>query len=363
MIAGRRDEQGAIAVMVALLVVVLLGVAALTVDYGAYSVQKRRVQNAADARALAIAQECAKSPSSTACTTGSAGSPFIPGNVDARASGSAPVFSGQSVTVGVDRPVDMTFARLGNLLTDSDGDPVASARSKASWNNVPTVVGGESFLPVGINVCTFSAATSAGTSYPSSSVTIQGGLVSGLLSTVSAKSCAQPGGGTATGQVDRYIWLTGLLGFLDLIDVSVCNYRTGPLTTNFAVSTLNGLLGVPPGCTSKVVKLKVGDVLAMPIYKASGVQVSAFNTANLSVDFDAQIIGYAAFQLEGWKFGLTGATQSNPAPCSGPLNLDYCIKGRFIRSTDNKAALAYAKKGGINLDLGLATIKIEDLPQ
>jgi hypothetical protein len=194
-------------------------------------------------------------------------------------------------------------------------------------------------------------------------VTIQGGLVSGVLGTVQATSCTQPGGGTATGQVDRYMWLTGLLGFLDMVDVSVCNYRTGPLTTNFAVSTLNGLLGVPPGCTSKVVKLRVGDVLAMPIYKASGVQVGAFNTANLSVDFDAQIIGYAAFQVEGWKFGLSGAVRSNPAPCSGLLNLDYCIKGKFIRSTDNKAALAYTKKGGINLDLGLLKIKIEDLPQ
>lgn len=115
----RRTEQGAVAVTVALLMVVLLGVAALTIDYGAYSVQQRRVQNAADARALAIAQECAKSPGSTACTTGSAGSAYIAGNVDSRASGSAPVFSGQSVTVSVERPVDMTFARLGQLLTVS----------------------------------------------------------------------------------------------------------------------------------------------------------------------------------------------------------------------------------------------------
>ncbi|MCW2840285.1 MAG: hypothetical protein JWR55_1768 [Aeromicrobium sp.] len=359
----RRDEQGAIAVMVALLMVVLLGVAALTVDYGAYSVQQRRVQNAADARALAIAQECAKAPTSAACTTGSAGSTYVASNVDAKATASAPVFSGQTVTVSVDRPVDMAFARLGKLMSDSDGDTVAKGRAKASWNNVPSVVGGESFLPIGINVCTFSAATSAGTSYPSSSVTIQGGLISGLLSTVTAKSCAQPGGGTATGQVDRYIWLTGLLGFLDVMDFGACNYRTGPLTTNFAVSTVNSLLGVPLGCTGKVSKLKVGDVLAMPIYKATGVQVSALNTVNLSLDFDAQVIGYAAFQVEGWKFGLFGSAQSSPAPCSGILNLDYCLKGKFIRSTDNKAALAYAKKGGINLDLGLATIKIEDLPQ
>jgi Flp pilus assembly protein TadG len=363
-VTTRRSEQGAIAVTVALLMVVLLGVAALAVDYGAYSVQKRHVQNAADARALAIAQECSKTPSSASCTTGSAGTSYIQANADARATGTAPDFSVPgNVTVAVNRPVEMTFARLGKLLSKSAGDPVASARARASWNNTPSVVGGETFLPIGINVCTFSAATNAGTSYPSASLTIQGGLVSGLLDTVQAKSCAQPGGGTATGQIDRYIWLTGLLGFLDALDVSVCNYRTGPLTTNFAVSTVNGLMGVPPGCTSRIVKLKIGDVLAMPIYKATGVEVSAFNTANLSVDFDAQIIGYAAFQVEGWKFGLLGPTKSNPAPCSGVLNLDYCIKGKFIRSTDNTAALAYKKKGGVNLDLGLANIKIEDLPQ
>jgi Flp pilus assembly protein TadG len=56
---GQRDE-GAVIVWVALMMVVLLGVGALVIDIGALYVERRELQNGADAAALAVAQDCAE---------------------------------------------------------------------------------------------------------------------------------------------------------------------------------------------------------------------------------------------------------------------------------------------------------------
>lgn len=68
---GRDDdgERGAIAVLVALLLVVLLGFAALAVDAGLLYSERAQVQNGSDAAALAIAQKCAANTSDPNCST------------------------------------------------------------------------------------------------------------------------------------------------------------------------------------------------------------------------------------------------------------------------------------------------------
>ena len=57
---AQRDQgdQGAVLVMVALVMTVLLGVGSLTVDLGALYAEKRELQNGSDAAALAVAQDC-----------------------------------------------------------------------------------------------------------------------------------------------------------------------------------------------------------------------------------------------------------------------------------------------------------------
>ena len=55
-----RDDDGAIAVIVALLLVVTVGIAAFTTDFGSAYVSKRQLQSAADAGSLAAAQELGK---------------------------------------------------------------------------------------------------------------------------------------------------------------------------------------------------------------------------------------------------------------------------------------------------------------
>jgi Flp pilus assembly protein TadG len=54
-----KDERGAIGVVVALLMIPLMGFAAIAIDVSAMYAERPQLQNGADAAALAIAQDCA----------------------------------------------------------------------------------------------------------------------------------------------------------------------------------------------------------------------------------------------------------------------------------------------------------------
>ncbi|WP_028265304.1 Tad domain-containing protein [Arthrobacter sp. MA-N2] len=69
LMARDDGERGAVAVLVALLLVVLLGFAALAVDAGMLYSERAQVQNGSDAAALAVAQKCAASTSDPNCST------------------------------------------------------------------------------------------------------------------------------------------------------------------------------------------------------------------------------------------------------------------------------------------------------
>ncbi|PPB49294.1 pilus assembly protein TadG [Arthrobacter pityocampae] len=64
----RRDERGAISVIVALTMVVLLGFAAVAIDVGMVYAERAQLQNGADAASIATAQECALMATDVDCT-------------------------------------------------------------------------------------------------------------------------------------------------------------------------------------------------------------------------------------------------------------------------------------------------------
>ena len=53
------EDNGAVLIWVALMMIVLLGVGAIVIDVGALYVEQRQLQNGADAASLAVAQDCA----------------------------------------------------------------------------------------------------------------------------------------------------------------------------------------------------------------------------------------------------------------------------------------------------------------
>ncbi|MFF2031777.1 pilus assembly protein TadG-related protein [Arthrobacter sp. NPDC058192] len=69
---GTDGERGAVSILVAILMVTLLGFAALAVDVGMLYAERTQLRNGADAAALAIAQTCARNINDADCSTTSA---------------------------------------------------------------------------------------------------------------------------------------------------------------------------------------------------------------------------------------------------------------------------------------------------
>ncbi|WP_430332002.1 pilus assembly protein TadG-related protein [Rhodococcus sp. ACT016] len=103
-----RDERGVVAVLVAIMMVVLLGCAAISIDIGANYVVKRQLQNGADAAALAVAQES----SCNTTTATSTAATLVEANVN---TGSG---SGSAVVDPVKRTVTAAASAV-----DTDGLP------------------------------------------------------------------------------------------------------------------------------------------------------------------------------------------------------------------------------------------------
>ena len=56
----RRDDEGAIAIVVAVCLIVMMAAAALTVDVGGLYLRRRSLVNGADSAALSAARTCAR---------------------------------------------------------------------------------------------------------------------------------------------------------------------------------------------------------------------------------------------------------------------------------------------------------------
>lgn len=133
----RRDERGANAVLIALLLVPMMGFAAIAVDLSAQHAERAQLQEGADAAALAAARMCAEDES--ICTTASAagaGNALIEQNAGTPVVGTAEVedldLANNVITIAAAAEFPHFFASL----IDGDEDPQHSnvrARATAEW--------------------------------------------------------------------------------------------------------------------------------------------------------------------------------------------------------------------------------------
>lgn len=171
-------ERGAVAVTVAVMLVVLLGSAAIAVDVGALYLEKRELQNGADAGALAIGQDCAASVASAGCadiaTALTTARTYA--NANARDAAATVADSGGvafdhtankvTVTVDTDDPSSSDRSRLAHWfapLLGADATAV-TAKGVAIWGPV-ALTGGEAHIPVTVGMCELLHATNGGTSF------------------------------------------------------------------------------------------------------------------------------------------------------------------------------------------------------
>jgi hypothetical protein len=128
------SENGAVAVMTALLMVVLLGMSAIVVDIGMLYAERSQLQSGADAAALAIAQDCAAGECGDYVATGER---FANANSNDDHSAAVPIIAGNMVTVQTS-----TVTRDGGTAVRHWFAPIlgvdstrVGATAKASWGS------------------------------------------------------------------------------------------------------------------------------------------------------------------------------------------------------------------------------------
>ena len=160
----KDNEDGAVLIFVALILVVVIGFGSIAVDAGALYQEHRELQNGADAAALSLAQSCSKGNTIAACTVGFA-------DVDAHAEVMADPnaeddtmdatvdmsqWAQNKVTVttstidGSNAPGQLTmqFAKIFGIDTAA-----TTARTRVKWGS--PAMGGIGTLPLVISACEF----------------------------------------------------------------------------------------------------------------------------------------------------------------------------------------------------------------
>jgi len=176
----RREELGVTSIVVVLLMTVLLISAALVVDVGAIQARRAQLQDAADAAALAIAQECFEHPASSALgcadavrsASAATAVDLAVANVnDGEVTAAAPVFTGDTVRITLQSTQRGYF---GVFAGQDDKDLTASATARWEQQAVP--------LSLAMASCAFPA--------PGEETVVQSGLaVPMILSSTLGDSC------------------------------------------------------------------------------------------------------------------------------------------------------------------------------
>lgn len=150
-------ESGAINVLMAVGMVVLLGFTALAVDVGVLYSERAQLHNAADAAAIATAQRCARNAADADCSTTSLlaaeltdrnaldGLNNLQSVVIDKAGGTVTVTAGAEEAGGQPNRISLFFANALGI-----GSAEVAARSTAAWGSP---VAGRTAFPLAVSIC------------------------------------------------------------------------------------------------------------------------------------------------------------------------------------------------------------------
>jgi Flp pilus assembly protein TadG len=290
-------ERGAVAAVVALLLVPLLGFAAIAVDVGAFYAERARLQTAADAAALAVARDCAVGACGDMQATAQE---LVTANVGAGEAEEPELGANPStVTVTGNNPVEHWFAPvIGHDSTQ------VSATATVAWG---APGGGTAALPIAFSWCSFDAQTHG--SLPTATDAVQRIYLS--KSDLSGDHC--------TGPSDNVI--PGGFGYL-VPDPGRCG------ATSKVAMVVTSNTGNSAPCTAAEWTTLVGRTVLLPIFDDFG--------GNGSHGW-YRVYGYAAFQLTG--FDLGGQHTTDKKLCGNGST--RCIAGRFLQYVEPSDAFFY----------------------
>lgn len=317
---GPQSERGAIAITVAVLLTVVIGLGAVAVDLGQVYAERAQLQNGADAAALAIAQECYKE---NACTNASStdwqswAQSLANGNANDDAttirsvvfSGSDPSYQVTVTTSTLDGATNAGFLTPLFAKALNVSPPTVGAQATASLH----LPGSSTAFPIAISDCQFDLSTAKVTG------TIQ--LITykpGNTGCTSVSGSAIPGG---------FGWL-----------------NQSPAGSCLAPTDASGVVGTDTGanypnntaCNATLTAWESSINAGQPVYGTFPVYDNAGGTGKNGW---FHILGYATFQILGWKFSGSGDPQvyHNQAPWVSAANscTGNClgIIGQFIKYT------------------------------
>jgi Flp pilus assembly protein TadG len=284
------DEHGAAAVTLALLLVPMLGFAAIAVDVGALYAERARLQVAADAAAIAVAQDCSRGNCGDMLATAQA---LITAN-DGDGTAAHPELSNDpvSVTVTGSTPKEHWFAPVIGFESTA-----VRASATVGWGSPSR---GTALLPLTFSWCSFKAQTGGGLPSGTTVRTIM------LTKSAGVASCAGPSGNVVPGG----------FGFLKT-DSGTCEV-TSSLDQQMTSSPGES---PPSGCDAVDFAAMKGQTVLLPIFDEYGEGGS---------NAWYRVYGYAAFTITGYQF--VGQFSSGQKPCGpGTNGNDRCVTGYFTR--------------------------------
>jgi Flp pilus assembly protein TadG len=304
-----HDERGASAVLFALLLVPMLGFAAIAVDIGALYAERARLQISADAAALAVAQDCARGNCGNMLATAQN---LVTANAGpARAA--PPVLSSRplSVTVSGSTPQQHWFAPvLGHDSTQ------VSASATVGWG-APGA--GIAVLPLTFSWCEFAQQTGGGLPSNTTEHTIY------FTKTSNTVGCTGPSNNVVPG------------GFAYLDPSGRCE-AASEIDGRTMSSTGNS---VPSACTPADFSAWIGRTVLLPLFDEAGLTGS---------NAWYKVYGFAAFRITGYSLG--GQYNTTPKPCGGN---ERCVRGYFTRFVDLSERFTYTDDGP---NLGTSIVKL-----
>lgn len=349
----KHDDLGVTAVIFALVFTVLVAAVGLGIDTSSLFLHRAKVQNSADAAALAVAYDCVQNKAT--CTPDGAKDTANYYATENAQGGDGSIPDGVSPSAGkvlvqVQQSVNTRFfAALGI------GSKDVSAQARAKWSKHP--VGGKPPLPFVVSLCEY-ANHLPGSTTPWLLRTGISAQIQQLTNGNTAKrdtdvvypelakfqtSCSVPAGVPATDtgaagltMLKSGLWLTGFnktSGADDYVaNNNVCNGHTRDLAGAAQTS------GMSASCTQKYAdeldKAGVGGIIYFAIYAPTanddhfGIETEACGSKTCVVNngvFDLKVVGYAPFKLTAWKI-------KNKAS-STPMSLSLCPTIQFINQT------------------------------
>lgn len=300
-------EDGASAIVVAITVLVLFGLGALVLDVGNLFWERRQLQNAADAGALAAAQD------------------YAWGDGAAAAAASARHFTSENNTrdafvEGISQPTP-TSVKVDTITGDAASAGVlrsflasvigtdeyhARATATAAWGAMRS---GRT-LPVTISYCEWLDAVylAPGDASPNYSFSDEIVTLYLLDPQESGPDCTGPAGhqmpggwgwldpqgGNCEAVIDEFGWVDGNTG------------SSPPSPANHT------------GCTAEFFAGLIGETVLVPIFVADN------DLPGNNAEF--QIVGFGAFEIHGFR--ISGNWTGGNVPCGNP---ERCFSGRFVR--------------------------------